>query len=261
MKKYIAITRPEPQASQLFTLLQQHGYASLVLPALQIQYTPKKILQHKLSQVAAYDSVIFLSQHAVVACDHALQSLPATASFIAIGPATARSLQTAIDQCSPKAKGGNQYALSKVTVKVAAEFNSEGLLAMPQLQQVQAKTFHIFSAEHARGLVGQELAKRGATVNVHPCYTYTPPTHEVQQRLRRALAADELSLVVTTSCYALDQLFSICQPDLGQALQATPLLVTSPRISSYAQQLGWTHILQASAASEAAILHAVSSYL
>jgi uroporphyrinogen-III synthase len=110
-------------------------------------------------------------------------------------------------------------------------FDSEGLLALPELQAVAGWRVMIFRGDGGRALLGDTLKARGATVDYVTCYQrHTPaPT---------AIAWQNLAAITITSSEALTYLRQL----MTDAQLNIPLFVPHPRIAALAQQQGWQHI-------------------
>ena len=79
---------------------------------------------------------------------------------------------------------GSASALHDYGVKVIApqlRFDSEALLALPEMQQVRDKRVAIFRGDKGRELLGDTLASRGATVEYVTCYHRSKPQLDVRR--------------------------------------------------------------------------------
>src|SRR5690606_18281206 len=109
-----------------------------------------------------YDMGIFVSPNAVRgALKYLGRSLPPRLTLVAVGPGTARALVDA----------GHDTVLVPDN-----EFNSEALLALPQLRNVQGKRVVIFRGESGRGLLREVLEARGAKVDYAEVYRREMPS-------------------------------------------------------------------------------------
>lgn len=173
----IVITRAREQASALGDLLHGLGAEVIELPTIRIEqaadYAP---LDAAIANLRTYDWVIFTSVNGV---RYFLQRLDASGSDLrairgricAIGPATREALE--------------RFHL-KVDV-VAERYVAEGLLAALATYDLNGARVLIPRAAVARDVLPEELARRGAHVDVVEAYrTLGPP--ELSQRAHEAIA-------------------------------------------------------------------------
>jgi len=215
---HVLVTRPPGQAEKLSTGIRQLGGNPLPLPLLEISpvVPADNQLQSALTQI---DLVIFISANAVEHGLLYLNPLPAQVQVAAIGQATAEHLHVA----------GIEVTL------VPARFDSEGLLALPQLQDLQGKVVLIVRGVGGREKLAQTLRQRGAHVSYLEVYQRTCPAWR-DVDVARALRAD---IITITSGEALENLATLaCRPGAG-ALWSKPLLVFHERIASHARELGF----------------------
>lgn len=112
--------------------------------------------------IVDFDYCIFLSANAVKHFCNAVFFHPR--SFcIAIGHAT----KTALIE-----KGYKKIILPSI-------FNSEGLLALPELQQVENKSIVIIAGENPRPLLRETLIARGAHIKTIFCYKRQPIAYDM----------------------------------------------------------------------------------
>ena len=140
--KTIVVTRPIEQAKKLVALLENANATPILFPLIEItalaDYTAFNAV---LTQLPDIDLAIFISTNAVQnAMPRLVQQypiLPKALQFAAIGPTTAAELQN--------------YGVQHV-IKPTERFDSEALLALPQMQQMSGKNVMIF-----RGVGGREV--------------------------------------------------------------------------------------------------------
>ncbi|OGO91908.1 MAG: hypothetical protein A3F41_02795 [Coxiella sp. RIFCSPHIGHO2_12_FULL_44_14] len=216
----ILLTRPTHQALPLSQHIQARGGKVIVFPTLAIDSvhigTPLWPLSH-------YDIMIFTSANAVHHSHHVWPpEWPFKKLVIAIGPGTARALQT--------------HAVTADLIPT--KYSSEGLLQLKQLHQVQGKSILIFCGENNRPYLTEELQKRGAhRVDVWACYRCLLPTpfpHQIS-----AITAHSLDWIVSTSQHSLQNLVTIFSHHLTWLFQQR-LLVINQSMAAWMMQRGFT---------------------
>jgi uroporphyrinogen-III synthase len=248
----VVVTRPAAQADGLCRQLAQQGYAVLRFPVLEIA-APRDAerLDATLARLAAFDLAIFVSVNAVAwalrrsAQTPALNAWPSTVSIAAIGQATARALA--------------EHGLP-VMLQAPAPYDSEALLALPQMQAVAGRRILILRGEGGREHLAQALRERGAVVEYAECYRRVLPSSDPAP-LTAAWRAGQPLLFIVTSNEGLDNLYRLVGADNRASLLASPLIVVSERARAKARQLGFqqTPIL-APAASDDAIVSALQRW-
>lgn len=233
------VTRPVSQAENLCRLIESQAGFAFRFPTLEIRlHTPElNILQ----QALASDWLIFTSSNAV---DFAIQAfdgkmhtfeLPLIA---AIGQATANTLTL----------NGIQVDCVPVT-----EFNSEGLLAEPLLQDVAGKICVIVRGVGGREKLAETLRSRGAEIIYLEVYKrFCPNINNLE--LTAWIAADKITAVIITSSEALDNLLLMLDKESVALLKNKPLIVVSDRIRLVAEQLGFIRIVVSQQPTDSAIL-------
>jgi len=142
----------------------------------------------------------------------------------------------------------------------AGRFDSEALLALPELKQVTGSKIVIFRGEGGRELLGDTLKSRGAKIEYAECYRRTRPSADVTPLLQR-WARDEIDIVSLTSVDGLHNLFDMLGPTGQQRLSRTPIIVVSTRMAEICRELGFkTEPLVAAQASDEAILEAIKTW-
>jgi uroporphyrinogen-III synthase len=226
----VLVTRPLKQAHVFAKRLEQSGAAPMVLPTIEI--APPQDLQPLLearAHLGAYDFVMFVSANAVEQALATLTHWPEKATALAPGKGTAAALR--------EAGVPDQAILSPVS-----RFDSEGLLELPLLQQMQGKRVLIFRGERGRELLGETLAARGAEVTRVTCYRRVCPASDVantEELLWPLLQQNRLQAITLTAGEALDNLETMAGETLCRALKALPVFAIHPRIAEHAQARGW----------------------
>ncbi|MEO8343253.1 MAG: uroporphyrinogen-III synthase, partial [Gallionella sp.] len=116
-------------------------------------------------------------------------------------------------------------------------FDSEGLLALPQLQNVAGWRVMIFRGDGGRELLGDTLKARGAMVEYATCYQRSKPQQDAGVLLTAAPDA-----ITVTSSEALRYLWQMLDNNARAALCNTPLFVPHARIAELALQQGWQQV-------------------
>lgn len=252
-KLKIAVTRPRDQAAPVARRIEQAGGIPLLFPLLDIApVQDQQALHEQISRLAQFDLVIFISPNAVqygmAAIRAANISLPASLNP-SVGRASARQLrQTRNEHVGLKpdlqiatvgqgsAKALRELGVANV-IAPAERFDSEGLLALPELQDVAGWRVLILRGDGGRELLGDTLRARGATVEYAACYRRSKP----QQDIAVLLDAAPDALTVTSS-EALGYLWQMLDDAQREGLCGVPLFVPHQRIAELAQRQGWRQV-------------------
>lgn len=224
----VVITRPEHQAGPLIQRIQNAGGTVISFPVLAIEATQNSEQVHEIVRdLVHYDLAIFISANAV---EHGLRYVmqhggwPANVQVAAVGAATARALE--------------EYHL-KVGIVPVSGFNSEALLACPELQTINGKRIVIFRGEGGREYLVQTLQQRGAFVRYVEVYRRAKPAVDPAVLLD-AWSRSAVNAVVITSNEGFQNFFDLVGAAGQSHLRKTPLLVMSERAVELAHQLGVT---------------------
>ena len=234
----ILVTRPAHQAAGLCDLIEAQGGRAEKFPALEI-LPPRDPASARTSLLEARGVLIFVSPNAVNFGLRLLQgsSLPEQALLAAVGKGTALALREA------------GYPVDLIP---AERFDSEGLLALPELQQLAGRQVVIVRGDGGRALLGDTLQQRGAELVYAEVYRRHCPRGDPADLLYRW---DQIvDLVTVTSNEVLRNLINLLGEVGWRQLKRTPLLVISQRMQIEAENLGFETILRAQNASNAAIL-------
>lgn len=149
----ILVTRPAEQAAPLCQTIHDAGGVAVHYPTIEIVPIP---YSGELDPTTA-DIGIFISRNAV---RYALGNFPQLASS---------SLET-ITVGQGSADEYHKITGNKIDFTPHQHFNSEGVLALPELADVEGKTIILFKGEGGRDKMESELNRRGA--NVIPMVIY-----------------------------------------------------------------------------------------
>lgn len=228
----IVVTRPAPQAAPLAEMIRAAGGHPILFPVLEILDTADIApLVAAVDRLDRFDIAVFISPNAVLRAMNqivARRSWPQELRAAAIGKGSVKELQ--------------RFGFAEV-IAPARAFDSEGLLALPELQQVAGWRVVIFRGDGGRELLGDTLAARGASVEYVECYRRARPRADAAPLLR-AWARNEVDAVTVTSSEGLRNLFEMVGR-LGQSwLRRTPLLAPHPRIAAAARELGCSNVME-----------------
>ncbi len=233
----VLVTRPARQAGAFAQKLAALGATPVVYPAIVILPPADRVaLDAAHARLASYDYAFFVSANAVEYGAPDAARWPATLLAFAPGPGTAEAL----------AAVGIRDARVPAT-----SFDSEGLLALPELADVRGRRAVIFRGEGGREALAAALAARGAHVDHAVCYRRAAPSGSAAG-LVEALADGRVQAVTVTSSEGVDNLWHALGED-GRALaRRVPWFAPHPRIAERARALGLEVV--ATAAGDAGLL-------
>jgi len=224
----IVVTRPREQAAQMVQRIEQAGGKAILFPLLEISpAADPQPLRALVSRLHEFNLAIFISPNAVrygMEAIRAAGSLPAKLKIATVGQGSAKALRDL----------GVQEIIAPQD-----RFDSEALLALPELQQVAGWRVAIFRGDGGRELLGDTLKARGATVEYVACYRRARP----QQDAGALLAAEPHAITVTSS-EALGYLWEMLDESSRARFAAVPLFVPHARIAEAAQRLGWREVVR-----------------
>jgi uroporphyrinogen-III synthase len=240
----VLVTRAAHQSGALCRLIESHGGHAIAFPAIEIAPAQYPATALRLLRQPA-DTVIFISPNAVTfACQLLGEERLAAVRIGAVGKATAHAL----------AQAG--YAVDLIP---AGRYDSEGLLALPELQRMQGQRLLIVRGAGGRTLLGDSLRARGAKVGYAEVYRRVRPQAEIAPLIARWPA--DIDLVTATSAEVLDNLIGMLGDAGWPLLQRSPLLVISERMCEAAKRLGFETVLLALGADDASLLEAMCSWV
>jgi uroporphyrinogen-III synthase len=234
----IVVTRPTGQNEGLAEMIRAEGGEPIVFPVLEIlDLEDTRALVAAADRLDEFDLAVFISPNAV---DKALNVIGARREW-------PQRLRTAtIGRASEKALA--RYGVTNV-IAPSGRFDSEALLALPQLADVQGWRVVVFRGDGGRELLGDTLRSRGATVEYVECYRRVRPNADVEPLLKR-WGRGEIDAVTVSSSEGLRNLYDMLGK-LGQAwLKRTPLLAPHARIAENARALGCERVIETGPADE-----------
>ena len=236
----VLVTRSEPGATQLVQALRQAGYSAVACQLLHIAPISSDALRATLAELDRVDIAIFVSGHAVQFGLDLIDSVwPVRPSltWLAVGEATAAAL-----------------ARRGITAFAPERESSEGILALPQLDQVAGRRVLLCSGRDGRGLLANELVARGAEVIRLEVYRREPvPIETAAARLRGlgAIASVEISSAAAARVFA--SVWRAAGRD-----RELPVVVPSKRLATDLMALGFPRAIVADGAGAAAVTVALA---
>ena len=222
--KRIVVTRPSGQAEGLAALIRQAGGEALKIPAIEIRpLTDTAAFLDVARRLESFDIAVFVSRNAV---DSGLELLNES------GKAWPAHLRVAtVGQGSRSALEAHGFA---AVIAPPARSDSEALLALPELAQVRGKRVVIFRGDAGRELLGEELRKRGSSVEYVACYQRVRPEPGELARLW----AGGVDAVTVSSSEGLANFLDMLGKDAPAKLARVPLFVPHPRVAAEAARRG-----------------------
>ena len=214
---HILITRPEGKGAALAEQLEQAGYQTSLFPVLNINYLTPSSTQ--LSPLINADKIIFISQDAVKALAQLKPDINIKAQFYAVGQQTADTI----------------YELFGVRAATPKQFDSEGVLALKSLAQVDGSNIVLVKGQGGRPDIAKVLKERGAFLN--NCVVYErEPVSDLTSNWTDHWQSNNVHGIVITSNAAVDAIFTPLAAQQLQWLQQCHFYVASERIAAYLQQ-------------------------
>lgn len=240
----VLVTRPEHQAENLSRLIEQRGGIAVRFPTLEIVSRDDNRIKSTLANLDKFQWVVFISANAV---NFALKAnsgkIPHTKSvrFAAVGQATAQAMK-----------------MAGLPVDLVPEhgYNSEALLMMPQLQQVEGQSCLIIRGEGGREQLASTLRSRGAEVDYLEVYKRIIPRMD-SSPVVALLAQHRLDVITVTSAEALQNLSLMLGEKNNKLLSLITLVVVSDRIRCIAADMGFNRIAVTDSPIDTAILETV----
>lgn len=220
----IVVTRPREQAANLMQRIERLGGKPVAFPLLEITPASDARALHELAQhLTSYNLLIFISPNAVKYGMSVLHAIPGTVRVATVGQSSAQALRNL----------GMRHIIAP-----ADRFDSEALLALPELQNVSGWRIAILRGDGGRELLGDTLKARGAQVEYVTCYQRSKPALDTGGLLKA-----RPDILTVTSSEALAHLWETVDETSKARLVAIPLFVPHARIAEAARLQGWQHVI------------------
>lgn len=244
MKPTVVVTRPANEGDRLGSLLRDAGWPVCVQPIIRIAPLRDDALPSA-PEFEPDDRVVFISANAV---SYGLPQLEASlkssgAKVLAVGERTASGLRAA-----------------GLVVAVPTIPNSEGLLAMPELNNFAGQRVVIVKGDGGRQLLAEALVARSAVVVEYVCYRREVEPVDAEAFCEGLVAAEPL-VFQANSGETLTRLTELIAEGGQPNLCHQPVVVPSARLADFATTLGWTSVWTADDASDQALLDLLASRL
>jgi uroporphyrinogen-III synthase len=238
---HVLITRPESAGRELQQHLNSQGFVSYCQPFFDYQandtLTQLTALQHQLITPI----LIFVS---VAAVEFANKLKPITSwsqeKVIAVGSATLQALKAlGVDAIMPE------------------RHDSEGLLALAPLQNVETKNVLIIRGDGGRELIAEELSDRGASVHYFESYRRVWRNSSID--VIKTWQQQQINCILVTSNALLEFIVNLIKDSDTYWQEDCIWLVASNRIANKAKSLGLKRVINANGANKQAVTAALSS--
>lgn len=234
---YVISLRPVGGHGAVRRAAARLGARTLALSPWRIDPLADDTARATLATALAAPRVVFTSPAAVVAAA-ALQPLRPRPGqqWLAVGAGTARALQ--------RAGAGD--------VASPLRMDSEGLLALPALQQVAGLDIGLVTAPGGRGVIAATLAARGARVLRANVYRRTP-VPPAPRAIAALQALDCPAWLLLSSGEALEHVLDTLPADALAALRRASVVAASERLAGLARTQG-LHVAAVAASARVADL-------
>ena len=236
--------RPRGQHGSLRAAAGRYGARTLALSPFVIEPLADQRHRKALKHALAADITVWTSPNAVRAAAvlQSLQARPGQA-WLAVGRGTRRALQRA-----------------GIAASAPSRMDSEGLLAMPELQGVRARSIGLVTAPGGRGLLATVLAERGAQVVRADVYARRAIAFSTRAltALDAAVASPQRILLVLSSQDALQALLATRPLGSHCVLADIKVVAASQRLADIASSAGFQCITVATSATPGALLQAAA---
>ncbi|MFT5757726.1 MAG: uroporphyrinogen-III synthase [Alteromonadaceae bacterium] len=238
----VLITRPEKPARVLAQNLAHLGISTICQPMFDYQKTASSEKTQALLRTFHQPILIFVSAAAVEFADKImpLAQWPHT-KIIAVGKATTMALKTL-----------------GVTVICPQQQDSDGLLALPELNAVKKQTIVIVRGDGGRELLADTLQQRGA--NVHYIESYQRIWRTFDKKICQQWRIKQINCIVITSNALLESVVHLLDKSDDYWQSSCLWVVASKRIADMATKFKLHNVINANGASDQAITAALVNY-
>lgn len=243
---HVLVTRPAHQAARLSALLSALGVLVSRVPAMAIEpLMGEAELQHIrqcLQRLQQFDRIIFVSVNAAEqALAHAAQlalEWPEAERLFTVGQSSADFLADA-GLCA-------RFPQTRM--------DSEGLLALPAMQEVAGKQVLVFRGRGGRELIADTLRARGAVVESCELYQRVAPP---ESAAALAMLGLDFDVLLANSAESLQNILSLVEVDRQKGYKQKYVVVPGERVAEKARALGFQRIITAANATDVAVVEAL----
>ncbi|GGD70128.1 uroporphyrinogen-III C-methyltransferase [Lacimicrobium alkaliphilum] len=236
------LLRPEGKCQQSCERFAAAGIPVVGLPLLRIEPQAEQLeqLTETLLSLPAQSKVIFTSTSAANLALEAMadKTWPSQLSYFAVGNSSAEIIRQA-----------------GLAVQVPEQQDSEGLLALAELQAVNGLPVLLVKGEGGRELLAESLAERGAVLT--PLSIYRRQRVE-QPKPTQQWKPEQIQCIITTSGELMDAAFSQFDRDW---LKTLPWILVSDRLIQQATERGITQVIRSENASDDALINTARHFM
>ncbi len=246
---HVIVTRPAGQGEALLQQLQANGHSVVSMPLMAISAVADssaeaRLCRTRMLDLDLYQHVIAISANAarygLDLLDELWPQPPIGVHWYGVGPASAEPMREA-----------------GLTVQLPqSRYDSEGLLALPDLQAVAEQRILIWRGVGGRETLATVLRERGATVDYAELYERFEQQYSPAQ-WQQALSGEGNSWLLLSSGQALDIVMAQL-PDLPQRLAG--IVLPSERVADQARELGFRQVLVPASARDDDMLACLASH-
>ncbi|MFA3791327.1 uroporphyrinogen-III synthase [Aliiglaciecola sp. SL4] len=240
----ILLLRPKEKFEKSTGYMQRHGINAVGVGLIEIDINHHTLQQFSNSILAldneqtSFTKCIFVSTHAAEIVINGVPDWPSELEVFAVGPSTGQCLSQLSEQ-----------------VIVPDMASSEGLLSLPQLQDLSNQRIFLLKGVGGRKILPTELQNRGAVVeqinlyNRLPCIDYSQ-TEEWQPQ--------DIQCIVATSGEIIQAAWDKFN---HKWLKSTPWIMVSQRLADYAAKLGIQQVYLSAGARDEQLKDAINQFL
>lgn len=228
----VLVTRPDERGKQLVEMLNQSGVVALHLPLFTLEAGNELVqLPSKIGQLNTGDYIFLVSKSAVDFADKTLKDTGfhwrEDLHFFTVGSGTAQHFSCQSER--------------NVRYPIRSE-NSEGLLELPAMQDLQNKQILILRGNAGRNYFREQAELRGATVDYVECYRRELIPYNVEEQTSICKRSG-VQTIVATSLEIVQSLLEFVPVDEQDWLKSCTLVTVSRRIADFARQSGWANVV------------------
>jgi len=240
--KAVLVTRPSEQSVEILKAIENSGARPVPFPLLKLEkLSLDQAAKQLVMNLDRYDLVIFVSgpavQFGLTWIENYWPQLPVATTWLAVGKTTANRLREYnIDALAPDLE------------------NSEGLLEMAELQQVEGKKVLIVRGLQGREKLAVTLRARGA--EVHYLETYRREKESwTSNDLSSLVDQHNVEIIMITSGAGLNYLAELMPSEKTRS--QVQLILPSDRLLGMADRLGFSHCHRARGADDDSMVDAM----